>query len=171
MSDLAYEEICPDIKLSANEARAFAANTLERFHNPYIRHQWRKIALNSVPKWQTRVLPSLVDFHKRTKSRPQRMVFSLAALIVYYRGVFNNMSYQLEDDEELSSLFSGQRGVVLTAANRLAIHCPEKFWPTPLFDEWTLQVFRASLIRLPATSPIYTGWGCPMRLIALPDRT
>lgn len=105
MQELAYEEICPNIDLPLEESRAYAVKTLERFYNPYIRHLWQSIALNSVSKWQTRVLPSLVDYWKRTSNLPKRIVFSLAALVLFYRGEYNDKPLQPKDSEDIIAYF------------------------------------------------------------------
>lgn len=59
----------------------FASAVLERFSNPYIKHQWRSIALNSVSKFKTRVLPTI----RESDSLPIPLIFSLACLIEYYK--------------------------------------------------------------------------------------
>lgn len=67
------------------ENRAFAAAVLERFANPYIRHLWKSIALNSVSKYTARVLPTVLDYQKQHGALPKPPVFSLACLIQYYK--------------------------------------------------------------------------------------
>lgn len=68
-----------------NENKAFASAVLERFANPYIRHLWKSISLNSVSKFTARVLPTLSDYIENTNSLPKPLVFSLACLIEYYK--------------------------------------------------------------------------------------
>ena len=67
------------------ENRQFAAAVLERFSNPYIRHLWTSIALNSVSKFTARVLPTITDYIAAQGSLPKPLVFSLACLLKYYR--------------------------------------------------------------------------------------
>ncbi len=43
------------------------------------------IALNSVSKYKVRVLPSVLEYIKEKNCEPKRLVFSLAALIAFYR--------------------------------------------------------------------------------------
>ena len=69
-----------------DETRAFAAAVLERFRNPYIRHLWQSISLNSVSKWTARVLPTVRDYAAAHGALPKPLVFSLACLIQYYKG-------------------------------------------------------------------------------------
>ena len=68
-----------------DETRAFAAAVLERFRNPYIRHLWQSISLNSVSKWTARVLPTVRDYLAANGTLPKPLVFSLACLIKYYK--------------------------------------------------------------------------------------
>lgn len=67
------------------EDRAFADAVLERFANPFLHHQLRSIALNSVSKYAARVLPTLSGYHQRFGSVPKPMILSLCALIRFYR--------------------------------------------------------------------------------------
>ena len=67
------------------ENRAFAEAVLERFKNPYIRHLWQSISLNSVSKFTARVLPTVTDYAKTRGVLPKPLVFSLACLLKYYK--------------------------------------------------------------------------------------
>ena len=75
------EEILPTIDLPEDEKMAYTDAVLERFLNPYLNHQLKSIALNSVSKWKTRLLPTLKD---RTPEKARCICFSLAALLAYY---------------------------------------------------------------------------------------
>ncbi len=52
-----FKEIIPATSLSADDARAFADQVLERFANPWLEHEWRVIATNQEEKFRIRVLP------------------------------------------------------------------------------------------------------------------
>lgn len=67
------------------ENSAFAAAVLDRFSNPYIRHMWKAISLNSISKFTVRVLPTMEDCHKQRGEWPKSLVFSLACLLKYYK--------------------------------------------------------------------------------------
>ena len=81
-----FDEIVPQVPLPEAERRAYAATILERFANPFIRHELLSIALNSVSKWVVRVLPTVEDWVKDGKPAPDGLAFSLAALLWFYRG-------------------------------------------------------------------------------------
>lgn len=68
-----------------DEIKSFANAVLERFSNPYIRHLWKSISLNSVSKFTARVLPTVNDYIDKKNSVPKPLVFSLACLIEYYK--------------------------------------------------------------------------------------
>ena len=51
-----------DYELILAERKAYAETIMERFANPHIRHELISIALNSVSKWQVRVLPTVKDY-------------------------------------------------------------------------------------------------------------
>ncbi|MBQ5969240.1 MAG: tagaturonate reductase [Clostridia bacterium] len=79
-----FEYILPTLG-KTEETEAFAAAVLERFGNPYIRHLWRSIALNSVSKYTARVLPTVLDYRQAHGTLPKPPVFSLACLLKYYQ--------------------------------------------------------------------------------------
>lgn len=80
-----FEEIIPTLELPKTELTQFANNVIERFQNPFIKHYLLSIALNSVSKYKVRVLPSLMQYIKDNNKEPKKLVFSLAALIAFYR--------------------------------------------------------------------------------------
>lgn len=80
-----FEEIIPTLDLPREELVDYAENVFERFHNPYIRHLCASISLNSVSKFKVRVLPSLLEYIRRTGKKPTKLIFSLAKLIEFYK--------------------------------------------------------------------------------------
>ena len=110
-----FEEIVPTVPLPEEERRKYAEAVLERFGNPFIKHELLSIALNSVSKWKVRVLPSLLDHLKSRGQLPPALTFSLAALIHFYRGAAgspreltgtrNGMSYAIRDDQDVLRCF------------------------------------------------------------------
>jgi len=79
-----YEYILPALG-ETEENRQFANAVLERFANPYIKHLWQSISLNSVSKFRARVLPTIIDYAEKKNILPRPLVFSLACLIEYYK--------------------------------------------------------------------------------------
>lgn len=79
-----FEEIIPTIG-DTEDNRAFGTAVLERFSNPFIKHLLLSIALNSVSKFKARVLPTILEYKEQKGNYPQALVFSLAALIAFYR--------------------------------------------------------------------------------------
>ena len=80
-----FDEIIPTLDLPKDELIQFANDVIERFQNPFIKHYLLSIALNSVSKYQVRVLPSVLEYIKENNKEPKCLVFSLAALIAFYR--------------------------------------------------------------------------------------
>lgn len=78
------EEIIPTLG-STEEDISFGKAVLDRFANPFVKHQLLSIALNSVSKFKARVLPTLLEYYEERGVLPKCMTFSLAALIVFYR--------------------------------------------------------------------------------------
>ena len=86
-----FEYILPTLG-ETEENRQFANAVLERFANPYIKHLWQSISLNSVSKFTARVLPTITDYVKKNNILPKSLVFSLACLIEYYKT--NDVGYE-----------------------------------------------------------------------------
>ncbi len=84
-----FEEVFPTVQLPEDEKQAFAESIIDRFLNPFANHQLISISLNSISKWQVRVLPSLLDYREITGTLPKALTFSLAALLEFYRGTEN----------------------------------------------------------------------------------
>ena len=100
-----YEEIIPTLDLPEAELKQFAADTIERFQNPFIRHELISIALNSISKYKVRVLPSVLEYHKRTGKLPQLLLQSLAALILFYKGDWQGEQIPLKDSPDVLTFF------------------------------------------------------------------
>jgi len=80
-----FDEIIPTLDLPEEELVQYAEDVLERFANPFVKHQLLSIALNSVSKFKARVLPTILEYYEANKKLPKCMCFSLAALIAFYR--------------------------------------------------------------------------------------
>lgn len=109
------DEIIPTLDLPLGELQAFAAAVVERFSNPFVKHNLLSIALNSVSKFKARVLPSIRQYIARRGAIPQRLAFSLAALIAFYRGTEirdgalvgrrGEETYPIRDDADVIEFF------------------------------------------------------------------
>jgi tagaturonate reductase len=102
---IVFNEIVPALSMDRSEAEAFAEAVLERFMNPFIRHELLSISLNSVSKWKVRVLPTVKSFVKQYGYAPTLLGFSMAALIAFYKGDLRD-GYTLRDDPEVLAFFS-----------------------------------------------------------------
>jgi len=102
-----YEEIIPTLDLPKDELVEYANDVMDRFKNPFIHHQLISISLNATSKFKTRVLPSILAFQKRTDKLPQALVFSMAALVHFYKGEANGKSIPLKDDPESIAFLQG----------------------------------------------------------------
>ena len=88
------EEIIPTLGNSTEDI-AFGKAVLDRFANPFVKHQLLSIALNSVSKFRARVLPTLIEYYEKKGELPKCMTFSLAALLAFYR------TDETNDNEEI----------------------------------------------------------------------
>ncbi|GAB1855918.1 tagaturonate reductase [Flavobacteriaceae bacterium MHTCC 0001] len=108
LRDAIFKEICPTLDLPEAELNQFANDVIDRFRNPYLEHALISISLNSTSKYKTRVLPSVLEYIKRKGELPKRLLFSLAALIAFYKGERNGESIPLKDDQSALDFFKAQ---------------------------------------------------------------
>jgi tagaturonate reductase len=101
VKDVIFNEICPTLDLPEEELNSFANDVLDRFRNPYLVHALMSISLNSIAKFKTRVLPSILEYQKRKNSLPEKLVFSFASLIAFYKGEVNGKTIAVNDDQEV----------------------------------------------------------------------
>jgi len=105
IKDTIYEEIIPTLDLPEEELKYYAGVVLERFMNPFVKHYLMSISLNSMSKYETRDLPTLLEFVKIKGQLPKRLVFSLAALIEFYKGKRGEEIIKLSDDVDVLELY------------------------------------------------------------------
>lgn len=99
------EEIIPTLTLPKEELETFAAEVMERFENPFVKHFLISISLNSMSKYRTRVLPSVLAYKEKNGELPKRLVTSLAAYIVLYRGSYNGINFELKDNPDILEMY------------------------------------------------------------------
>lgn len=105
MVDVVYNEIIPVLHLSEEECKSFAKDVIERFKNPFVKHNLMSIALNAMSKFETRVLPSLLAYTEKMGKLPKGLCFSLAAYIEFYRGLRGDEIINLKDEEDILELY------------------------------------------------------------------
>ena len=100
------EEIIPTLELPADELASYAEEVMNRFRNPFIRHELASIALNSISKFKTRVLPSLLTYQAENHALPYRLTLGLAALIFFYSGAYQGRRLPINDSHSVKEVFS-----------------------------------------------------------------
>ncbi|MBE5884462.1 MAG: tagaturonate reductase [Lachnospiraceae bacterium] len=110
-----YDEVIPTLSLPEEELKAFAAEVVNRFNNPYVDHALLAISLNSVSKWRARCMPSFLGYVEKTGKLPAHLTFSLAALMAFYSGTEirdkalighrDGQEYNIMDDRNVLEFF------------------------------------------------------------------
>ncbi|KAK8889497.1 hypothetical protein M9Y10_034245 [Tritrichomonas musculus] len=111
-----FDEVIPTLTLPRKDLVEFANDVIERFNNPYVKHELLSISLNSMAKWKARCLPTFIDYIKLNNSLPKHLSFSLAALIQFYKGDEirdkalighrNGKEYLIKDDLNVLKFFA-----------------------------------------------------------------
>jgi len=115
-----YQEIIPTLDLPKDQLTGFADAVAERFHNPFIDHALLSIALNSTAKWKARVMPSLLEYQRRTGTLPRCLTFSFAAYVAFYHngrergdgcliGRRGGNTYEIKDDPWVLDFYDAHR--------------------------------------------------------------
>ena len=98
---LTYDEIVPTLDMDKEDLKNFADEVMDRFRNPFIKHQLSDIALNSIPKFKVRVLPTILEYLKTQGKLPLNLVFGFAATIRFYQGSWQNEALPVKDSAEI----------------------------------------------------------------------
>ena len=105
VKQLIFDEIVPTLDLPKEELIQFAEDVLERFKNPFVRHELVSISLNATTKYKTRILPSVVKYIEQNNSLPKNLLFALAGMIVFFKGERNGETIPLKDNPEFLELY------------------------------------------------------------------
>lgn len=102
ISDEMYQEIIPTVALPEQELNDYAEGVKERFENPYVNHELSSIALNSISKFQARLLPTFKRYFAKEKKLPLRITLALASYLKIYAG---KADFDPEDTPEVLAEF------------------------------------------------------------------
>lgn len=79
---LMFDELLPTLSLPRDEMEAYAQSVIDRFLNPFVRHQLRSIMLNNLSKYRTRDLPAFKWHVEHNGCLPQALTIALAANLI-----------------------------------------------------------------------------------------
>lgn len=111
ITQLMFEEIRPAIPYKIDDVVAadFANKVLDRFRNPYIRHEWLSISVQYSTKIKMRVIPLLLNYYKLNNTVPLCIATGFAAFIRFmhvkagddgqYTGTINGEEYKVTDSQ------------------------------------------------------------------------
>lgn len=101
-----FDEINETLSMNRKALDLFADEVLDRFRNPFIVHKLADIALNSISKFKVRVLPSIKEYYKIHEILPENLTFSLACLIRFYKGTWQNSTLPVNDSQDIIDVFN-----------------------------------------------------------------
>ena len=134
---LIYKEIIPALDLPKEELESFAYDVIQRFRNPYIRHELVSISLSSMTKFVTRLLPQLIRQCEMNNKAPELMSLAFAAQCLFYRGVRGEETIALNDTgfwmEKFAELWKAVEVQQLTTSELVQqIFSVEEHWGSDL---------------------------------------
>jgi len=108
ITSLVFNELLPSIPypVEPGVATEFANKVLDRFRNPYIRHEWLSISVQYSTKMKTRVIPLILNYYKLNNAAPSGIAFGFAAFLRFmklkaagakYSGSINGKDYIVSD--------------------------------------------------------------------------
>jgi tagaturonate reductase len=120
----------------------FAANTFERFCNPFIDHQWLAITVQFTSKMKMRNVPLILQYYKLFGKPPVYMSTGFAAYILYmhvvridggkYYGVRNGVEYEIKDDSSQYFYEIYQNNTAINVAEKVMQN--NELWGTNLTE-------------------------------------
>jgi tagaturonate reductase len=101
-------EIIPGTEhyLSKETLTEFANEIYDRFSNPQVHHELMAISLNSTAKFKSRLLPTALDYVKAYGKFPSHMAFSLASMLVFFKGIRNGEKINLQDEPQFLDFYA-----------------------------------------------------------------
>jgi Mannitol-1-phosphate/altronate dehydrogenases len=110
IADVMHTELAPAIpyEVDAKVTREFGDKVLDRFRNPYIKHQWINITVQYSSKMKLRCIPLLTRHYSRSQNPPDLFALGFAAYIYFLKAVkevngklygeHNGRQYLIQDD-------------------------------------------------------------------------
>lgn len=158
IKDLLFHEVIPTLNLDQNELEYYAYQVLERFKNPFISHNLEGIALNSIAKFKTRLLPTLLEYHHKMQLFPTGITFAFAALLLFYWGDWKGTPLPVKDDAKVKDRMNDIWKNNSTSSAITQILATEAFWNLDLSKDKEL-ISRLSLaVHLIEEYGIREGW-------------
>lgn len=111
ITELTLNELAPAIpyEVDLQRAQTFGRQVLDRFRNPYIKHQVIDITVQYTAKMKMRNIPTLLSHYQKFGTTPGRMVQGFAAFILFmkptetdgkaYFGEMNGEKYPIRCDQ------------------------------------------------------------------------
>ena len=142
VSGLMQEEIASAIpyEVSKQQTDEFAAQVLDRFRNPHIKHQWIAITVQYSAKLKMRVVPVLLQHYQQSDKVPARIALGFAAYLRFmqvgkekggkYFGEANGATYPINDD--LAHYFYGIKNSIPADIQVYTILNNTELWGTDL---------------------------------------
>jgi tagaturonate reductase len=87
ITELTLDELAPAIpfEVELEKARIFGRQVLDRFRNPYIKHQVIDITVQYTAKMKMRNIPTLLSHYQKFGTTPTRMVQGFSAFILFMK--------------------------------------------------------------------------------------
>lgn len=107
IADLMLQELAPAIPYPVDAARAqeFGNQVLDRFRNPFIRHQLIDITVQYTAKMRMRNIPTLLSHYKKSEEVPQLFAKGFAAYLKFMKPlVHRDGAYYGERNEQPYSI-------------------------------------------------------------------
>lgn len=131
------EEIVPSLDLDAEMAQTFARDVLERFANPFIRHDLLDITFQQTMKMRVRVVPSLLGYARKRGQAPPSLAFGFACFLLLQHPEIGLPAAARPTDDAAAAWRDHWAGVARTDAEAVrrfvaAVCADEALWETRL---------------------------------------
>jgi tagaturonate reductase len=120
IAELLFDEVLPTLSASHAEREQMAHDVLNRFRNPYLKHELLTISLNSTSKFVARVLPSLLTYVELFGRPPLHLTLAFAALIRFYKGEWHGEPIPVQDAPDTMAWWQSIWSAEMTTEQRVA---------------------------------------------------
>ena len=138
LTDTVKKEIIPSINYDSKKLLNYFFEIKERFENPYFDHKLKAISLNSITKFKSRLIPSIIQYTNANKKTPINLLFILSCLIVLY---YKRENYDIKDSISGQHLFdnikTNNRSINTDSFSRILSN--KNFWGVNLLNLYKLK--------------------------------
>jgi len=106
IDSLLRQEVVPVMSMDVAQLNEYIEQIYDRFNNPFFKHRLASISLNSLSKFRSRLMPTMMEYVELHERVPKRIALVLAAYLFLYSGRQVVPEFELNDNPETIQYFT-----------------------------------------------------------------